>query len=249
MNELNVIQAEPTALTPMTLINMAVSQGADVDKLEQLMGLQERWEKNEARKAYVAAVAAFKSDPPDIYKTKLVAFGNTRYKHALIGDVNAIIIDCLTVHGLSHRWEVDQSNGITVSCIITHSMGHSELTKMTAPSDTSGQKNSIQAIASTITYLQRYTLLAATGLTTKDMPDDDAMGGVKTPIKSKEQQIKEQIYAGATKDFTDDLNNAKTLDELGAIWEKIPNKSNYQQKKDEIKAKLAVKPVIEDDPL
>ena len=208
------------------------------------MGLQERWEKNEARKAYVAAVAAFKANPPDIYKTKLVAFGNTRYKHALIGDVNAIIIDCLTEHGLSHRWEVDQTNGITVSCIITHSMGHSESTKMTAPSDTSGQKNSIQAIASTITYLQRYTLLAATGLTTKDMPDDDAMGGVKTPIKSKEQKVKEQIYA---KDFTDDLNSATTLDELGAIWSKIPNKSDYQQKKDEIKAKLTV--VIEDDPL
>jgi len=51
MNELNVIQAEPTSLTPMTLINMAVSQGADTDKLKQLMDLQERWEANEARKA------------------------------------------------------------------------------------------------------------------------------------------------------------------------------------------------------
>jgi hypothetical protein len=243
MNELNVIESdEKTALTPMTLINMAVSQGADVDKLEQLMGLQERWEKNEARKAYVSAISAFKSDPPDIYKTKLVAFGNTRYKHALIGDVNAIIIDCLTKHGLSHRWEVDQSNGITVSCIITHSMGHSELTKMTAPSDTSGQKNSIQAIASTITYLQRYTLLAATGLTTKDMPDDDAMGGVKSPIKSKEQKVKEQLYHG--KDFTAELNAAKSLAELGEIWKNIPNKADYEALKDEIKTKLT-----EDDPL
>ena len=244
MNELNVIQAEPTSLTPMTLINMAVSQGADTDKLKQLMDLQERWEANEARKAYVQAISAFKADPPSIYKTKLVAFGNTRYKHAMIGDVNAVIIDCLTKHGLSHRWEVDQSNGITVSCIITHALGHSEMTKMTAPADTSGQKNSIQAIASTVTYLQRYTLLAATGITTMDMPDDDGKGGVKEPIKTKSQQVKEQIYQ---KDYTDDLNNANTLDELGAIWAKIPNKSDYQQKKDEIKAKLTE--IIEDDPL
>jgi hypothetical protein len=242
MNEVQVIEQDNSmALTPMTLINMAVSQGADVDKLEQLMGLQERWEKNEARKAYVSAISAFKSDPPDIYKTKLVAFGNTRYKHALIGDVNAIIIDCLTKHGLSHRWEVDQSNGITVSCIITHSMGHSELTKMTAPADTSGQKNNIQSIASTVTYLQRYTLLAATGLTTKDMPDNDAMGGVKTPIKSKEDKVKEQIF---NKDFTKELNSATTVDELGAIWKQIPNKSDYETLKDEIKNKLT-----EGDPL
>lgn len=40
------------------------------------------------------------------------------------------------------------------------------------------------------------------------------------------------------KDFTADLEGATTLDELGAIWAKIQNKSDYQQKKDEIKAKL-----------
>jgi hypothetical protein len=243
MNELNVIQAEPTtSLTPMTLINMAVSQGADTDKLKQLMDLQERWEANEARKAYVAAISAFKSDPPSIYKTKLVAYGNTRYKHALIGDVNAVIIDCLTKHGLSHRWEVDQSNGITVSCIITHALGHSEFTKMTAPADNSGQKNSIQSIASTVTYLQRYTLLAATGITTMDMPDDDAMGGVKTPIKSKEQKIKEQIYQ---KDYAAKLKSASSLDELGAIWKEIPNKSEFEVLKEQMKSQLTAK----DDPL
>ena len=115
------------------------------------------------------------------------------------------------------------------------------MTKMTAPSDTSGQKNSIQAIASTVTYLQRYTLLAATGITTMDMPDDDGKGGVKEPIKSKSQQVKEQIYQ---KDYTADLQGAKTLDELGAIWKQIPNKHDYESIKNEVKDKLT-----EDDPL
>lgn len=235
MNELNVIELESTAvqsLTPMSLINMAVSQGADVDKLKQLMDLQERWEANEARKAYVAAMTAFKADPPEIYKTKLVAFGNTRYKHAIIGDVNAIIIEGLTKHGLSHRWEVDQSNGITVNCIITHAMGHSESTKMSAPADASGGKNNIQAIASTVTYLQRYTLLAATGIATQDMPDDDAMSGVKKPIVTKAEQVRQQI--SPEKDYTADINSAKTLDELGKVWKSIPipNKAEYEALKD-----------------
>jgi hypothetical protein len=90
--------------------------------------------------------------------------------------------------------------------------------------------------------------------------------GVPLPIKLQEQhkvlfpqgkfideeagkRIAQWASGGVTKtkDFTDDLNSANTLDELGAIWAKIPNKSDYQQKKDEIKAKLTE--IIEADPL
>jgi hypothetical protein len=46
---------------------------------------------------------------------------------------------------------------------------------MSAPPDASGGKNTIQQIASTVTYLQRYTLLAITGVATKGQ-DDDARG-------------------------------------------------------------------------
>lgn len=46
------------------------------------------------------------------------------------------------------------------------------------------------------------------------------------------------------KDFTADLKAAKTMDELGAIWKMIPNKSDYEAIKDEVKAKLT-----EGDPL
>ena len=55
-------------------------------------------------------------------------------------------------------------------------MGHSESTVLEAAPDSSGKKNAIQQVASTVTYLQRYTLLAACGLATKDMEDDDCAG-------------------------------------------------------------------------
>lgn len=45
---------------------------------------------------------------------------------------------------------------------------------MRAPSDLSGNKNAIQAIGSTTTYLMRYTLIAAFGLTTADEDNDGA---------------------------------------------------------------------------
>ncbi len=76
----------------------------------------------------------------------------------------------LAAHGFSHRWDTKQADGrIEVSCILTHNLGHSESTTLEASPDSSGKKNAIQQVASTVTYLQRYTLLAACGLATKDM--------------------------------------------------------------------------------
>ena len=46
-----------------------------------------------------------------------------------------------------------------------------------APLDTSGGKNNIQAMGSAVSYLERYTLLAITGLSTKEMDDDGRGAG------------------------------------------------------------------------
>lgn len=66
---------------------------------------------------------------------------------------------------------------IRVTCVLTHSRGHSERVWLQAARDDSGNKNSIQAVGSTVTYLQRYTLLAATGMAVQDQRDDDGAGG------------------------------------------------------------------------
>ena len=51
-----------TSPTPLELVQLAVSQGANVDQLTKLMDLAERWEKREAKKAYDAAMKAFKAE-------------------------------------------------------------------------------------------------------------------------------------------------------------------------------------------
>ncbi|MHA4915470.1 ERF family protein, partial [Enterococcus faecium] len=96
------------------------------------------------------------------YKTKEGDF--VGYKHAELSDVTDAIGPAMAKHQLSFRWDIHQNSGsITVDCIVMHVMGHSEKVTMTGQPDASGKKNAIQQQASTITYLQRYTLLAATG--------------------------------------------------------------------------------------
>ena len=150
----------------LALIQRAATEdGFSIEKLEKLLDVKERWDAEEARKAFVAAVADFKSNPPQIVKDKQVDFatskGRTQYRHATLGQVTDATAAGMAHHSLSHSWSVKQEPGrVTVTCTLTHAMGHSEAVSIAGPLDDSGQKNGIQQIGSTITYLERYTLMA-----------------------------------------------------------------------------------------
>ena len=219
MNEAAIALAtqEPRALaiTPMQMLQIAVEQGADLDKLQKLMDLQERWEANEARKAYVAAINAFKVKPPTVKKNRHVRFGETEYDHATLDKVCEAIGPALSEHGLSHRWETTQTEAglIRVTCVLTHELGHSERVSLQAGADQSGKKNSIQAIGSTVSYLQRYTLLAATGLASAEMDNDGDTGGAITAEQKAELVALQQETKADTAKFLTYLGVA-SLDTL-----------------------------------
>ena len=159
----------------------------DVDKLGKVLEMQERWDATQAKKAYVTAMSAFQAVAPKILKQKT----GHNCKYAGLSDIVSVIAPKLSEHGLSHTWVTEPSDKeVKVTCKITHVLGHSETTSLSAAPDTSGSKNSIQALGSTITYLQRYTLKAVLGLAEEDQ-DDDGEGANKTdnlPAKPNEAE-------------------------------------------------------------
>ena len=169
-----------TALTPMAMVSQAVANGASLEMVSKLMDLQERVEKAQGRKAFDIAVADAKGEIPPIVKDKKVGFesvrtgGTTSYSHETLGMIATIVDPILNKHGLSYRYRATQQEGgrISVTCVLSHREGYSEETTLTAGADDSGKKNNIQAIGSTTTYLQRYTLKLALGLATTDRDDD-----------------------------------------------------------------------------
>ena len=67
-----------TSDSMLSIIERAVmSPDFDVVKLKELLELRERWEKNEARKAFVSAMIAFKANPPKITKNKHVHYASS----------------------------------------------------------------------------------------------------------------------------------------------------------------------------
>lgn len=207
-NEQLALRKEPQALTPIDILQRAVDQNVDVEKLEKLLQVAERWEQTQARKAFVAAMNAFKEHPPTLEKVKKVDFsskgGNrVHYNYAPLDYVAKQMSEALSSHGLSFRWDVSQNDGrITVTCILQHEAGHSEKVSLTAGLHDDDRMNAIQRLGSTVTYLQRYTLLASTGMATEEQ-DTDAGNAVTM---------------GDLAERLEWIENSGTLDELKKIY-------------------------------
>lgn len=189
----------PVAMSEEAVLLQVVSRAAadprfDLDRVERLLVMQRELSRQRAEREFVGAMAEFKQNPPRIVKDKAVGFTNrdgsfTGYKHATLGAVCEAAIRGLGAVGISHRWDLDQQpdGRIAVTCVLTHKGGHSTRTMLSGSPDDSGKKNGIQQVASTISYLERYTLLAATGLATEDQDDDGAAAEKKRPTLSDEQ--------------------------------------------------------------
>lgn len=149
---------------PMRLLELAINKDADIEKLERLMAMQTQWDERNAKRDFLAAMARFQSRCPDIKKLKQ----GHNYKYAPLSDIVAQVRDLIAECGMCYRFEQDHEKGIRVTCIVSHESGHSESNTMVAAPDTSGSKNAIQAIGSTVQYLMRYTFVGAFGITTAD---------------------------------------------------------------------------------
>lgn len=165
----------PAATQPGNLMQAlaiaATNPAMDVQKVKELFAMHKELRAMEAEQAFVAAVAAFKANPPAVYKDK----DNKQYgsKYTSIGNLVNTVNAALSPHGLATRWNIDQGDKITVTCFLTHALGHSEKCTMSGPADTSGQKNPLQQIKSTVTYLKIATFEAVTGVASAEGNSDD----------------------------------------------------------------------------
>ena len=176
--------AQALAVTPASTVMALIDRGLtdpefDVAKLEHLLQVHERWLAAEARRAFAAAMAACKREITTIGKDTTADMGQGRPKFRFAS--LAAICDAVTTqmgnHGLSHSWQVDQPAGdeVSVTCVVTHADGHSEAVTLSSRMDTGGAKSEVQALGSTLTYLERYSLVAIMGVATGDMDDADRL--------------------------------------------------------------------------
>ena len=190
----------PAVVTPINqfdhMIELAITGNADLDKLQKLMDMKVRYDEIESEKIFNSALASFQSKQAIIAKDQV---GHQDKKYASLAGTVAQVQELMTENGLSRSWEMHQNEDkISVTCTITHVGGHMRTATLTAGADMSGSKNAIQGIASTVTYLERYTFYAALGIASAEMIDDDGQYEkvltelvTKADIKMLEKLLKE----------------------------------------------------------
>lgn len=208
--------------TPDLLLQMAMENNLDLDKLERLIALKKDFEKDQARKEYIQALSKFQSIVPEMRKNKAVTFkhrdgsGETNYTYQQLADIIKHIKEPLAECGLTYQWEQEEKGDqILVTCILKHTSGHEERGQpLSGVADTSGKKNIIQQKASTITYLKRYTLIGILGLASADV-DTDGIGG--KPDEKQEENTSAKIKLSESQMATairQIMNGQKTYEQI-----------------------------------
>jgi len=167
----------------------------DVVKLQQLMEMSERVMRNEAEMAFNSAMSRLQPRLPVIAKHGKIEFkGTVQSRFAKYEDIDSAIRPLLCEEGFSLSFDSEMSpQGIVYHGTLAHSAGHSKRASMILPADTSGSKNSIQAIGSTVSYAKRYIVGMLLNIITKDQDDDGNAAGWLTPEQLK--NVEETILA------------------------------------------------------
>lgn len=194
---------EPIAITEATTLLSVISRAAsdpscDLDKMERLLAMQERMIARTAQAEFAEAMAAMQAEMPSIGERGDAA---GRYRFALWEDINQAIKPILQRHGFSLTFRTDTADKVAVTGVLIHRAGHREETSITLPADASGNKNAVQAVASSVSYGKRYTASALLNLTSHG-EDDDAFASVASA----------DITA-----WSDAIRGASSMDELTRI--------------------------------
>jgi hypothetical protein len=162
-NEHSVQVHEPQPKDLLQVIAQAVADPRmDVAKMEKLLDMHERIVKDQRKTAYKAAMARLAPKLPQIdrhghvvHETKSGPPVDRRYSK--YEDIDEAIRPLYSAEGFSLSWDTAEGPGGKIRVIGTcsHAEGHDESRQLDLPHDSSGSKNPVQAVASTISYGKR----------------------------------------------------------------------------------------------
>jgi hypothetical protein len=168
------------AANPFALIQHALDRNVDADQLEKLLSLQERWEANEARKAFMIAFSECQAKLPKVIKNKKNTHTNSMYP--TLESVNSTCIPVITECGLSLSFsEIDMPIPIPnvgrMRAILRHRGGYSEEHHVDLPISEQGTGGKqvftpTHAKGAWSTYAQRYLTCSIFSITIADMDTD-----------------------------------------------------------------------------
>jgi hypothetical protein len=242
-------QSPPSAGAPDPILAMieraSRDPAVDIEKFERLMAMKERVEAQRASIIFAEAFAELQPDLPVIDRSgTIVVYSKTdREKHggvpagaqpiqqtpyATLDDIIEALRKPLHAHGFSLRFEYETiaDGKLATTAFLRHRGGH-EISAKSPPlqHDSTGSKNNVQAVGSSLTYGRRYALMAVVPIVShapQDADDDGKAAGAA--LIDADQLVKVQELLEETKSdvavFFDTLGASGFSDMTVAQWKR-----------------------------
>ena len=177
---------------------LATNPALNIEVFDRLLLARRQEEDRAAERAFNLAISVAKGELQPVLKTRDVDYpskreggARTKYKYEAFADVAKVVDPVFAAHGLAYRFSVAQGGDLVkVTCVVSHSDGYSERVTLESKIDVGSTGMSwTQALGSSLTYLQRYSLRAAIGLAAG--VDDDGRGAGGTSPRIGTEQANE----------------------------------------------------------
>ena len=209
------------------LIQNAIDKGVPVETMERLLAMRTQIKAEQAQEAFVEAMADFQAECPIIPKTKTVREkaekgGGIRYSYAPLDVIVHMTKEILAKHGLTYTIKAGVTeSAVSASCVVTHRLGHSEVSEFQVPIDPTAYMNTQQKFASALTFAKRYAFCNALGILTGDEDDDAKAAGDKNinteqatdPVKAFEDSIEKSTTSGRLMFIRARVQSSKNLND------------------------------------
>jgi hypothetical protein len=208
--ESTMIESPPDrqlVVTPLSLLQSAVDRGLDADQLDKLLTLQERWERNQAEKAFNEAMTDCQNEMPPVVRN--CQNKQTGSMYADLEGVQKIARPIYSKYRFAPSFgEADcpLPNHKRTICDLRHDAGHTAHYHLDLPVDGVGAKgnpignmNPVQGCISTTSYGQRRLLCMMFNITVVG-EDDDGQGVTEKITEKQAAVIHEWLVATATEE-------------------------------------------------
>lgn len=181
MNAVTKTKPEATGSLLEVISRAAADPNVDIEKMERLLEMQARVETRQAEVAFAEDFAAMQPKLPTITMNgEIVHKGQVISQFSDWPNINKVVTPILSEHGFSLSFKPAEKEGKTaVTAILRHRMGHQDEATLSLPTDTSGAKNAVQAVGSSLTYGKRYTGVLILNLTIEGEDDDGSAAAPK----------------------------------------------------------------------
>lgn len=193
-DRLPVAPSETAAILSM-IERAARDPSVDMDKFERLMSMRERVMAQEAHRAFLSALAVVQPKLPIIDRNGRIVIREKNSERVIQStayakweDINEAITPVISAEGFTLGFDVGAATDgkLTVTGILGHSQGHERRTTVTLVHDSTGSKNAVQAVGSSISYGKRYAAGLLLNFTTRG-EDDDGKAAAAPSTVTEEQ--------------------------------------------------------------